>query len=98
MKVIRKYAEKEGCWTDDKSKWDVDYTSTMWNKIGEKYINAKFSGKKRRNAELSWKTVYNKMVKAKETFSNLLTCKKVQSLNIMLGVRYLACGNTKKKY
>jgi len=66
MKVIRKYAEKEGCWTDDKSKWDVDYTSTMWNKIGEKYINAKFAGRKRRNAELSWKTVYNKMVKAKE--------------------------------
>ena len=42
----------------------------MWEKVGTKYIGARFGGKNR-NAELSWKTLYNKMMKAK-AFASLL--------------------------
>ena len=41
--------------------WDVQFTFNLWNKIGEKYITALYCGKKR-NADISWKTVLNKMV------------------------------------
>ena len=61
MKVVKKYAIKEGCWSNDKSKWDVQFIFNLWNKIGEKYITTLYSGKKR-NSEISWKTVLNKMV------------------------------------
>ena len=61
MKVVKKYAIKEGCCSDDKSKWDVQFTFNLCNKIREKYITALYGGKKR-NAEISWKTVLNKMV------------------------------------
>ena len=40
-------------------------------KIGAKYIGAKFGGKNR-NAELLWKTMYNKMMKAKAFSSSNL--------------------------
>ena len=42
----------------------------MWEKVGTKYIGAKFGGKNR-NAELSWKTLFNKMMKAK-AFTNTI--------------------------
>ena len=46
MKVVKKYATQEGFWSDDKSKWDVQFTFSLWNKIGEKYITALYGGKK----------------------------------------------------
>ena len=61
MKLVKKYAIQEGCWSDDKSNWYVQFTFNLWNKIGEKYITALYGGKKR-NEEISWKTVLNKMV------------------------------------
>ena len=61
MKVVKKYAIKEGFWIDDKSKWDVQFTFNLWNKIGEKYITAMYGGKNR-NAKISRKTVLNKTV------------------------------------
>ena len=61
MKVVKKYVIKEVFWSDDESKWDVQFTFNLWNKIGEKYITALYGGKKR-NAEISWKTVLNKTV------------------------------------
>ena len=61
MKVVKKYAIKEGCWSDDKSKWDVQLKFNSWNKIWEKYITSLYGGKKR-NEEISWKSVLNKMV------------------------------------
>ena len=42
----------------------------MWEKVGTKYIGAKFRGKNR-NAELSWKTLFNKMTKSK-VFASVL--------------------------
>ena len=61
MKVVKKYAIKEGFWSDDKSKWDVQFTFNLCNNIGQNYITALYGGKNR-NAEISWKTVLNKMV------------------------------------
>ena len=58
MKVEKKYSIQEGCWSYDKSKWDVQFTFNLWNTIGEKYITALYDGKKR-NAEISWNTVLN---------------------------------------
>ena len=45
MKVAKKYAIREGCWNDDKLKWDVQFTFNLWNKIGEEYIIALCGGK-----------------------------------------------------
>ena len=42
----------------------------LWEKVGVKYIGAQYGGKNR-NAELSWKTLYNKMMKAK-AFADVL--------------------------
>ena len=63
MSLIERYARIERCYEADKSKWTIEYTRILWEKVGTKYIIAKFSGKNR-NAELSWKTLYNKMMKA----------------------------------
>ena len=65
LKVVKKYEIKEGCCTDDKSKWDVQITFNLWNKIVGKYITALY-GRKKRNADISWKTVLNKMVQKNE--------------------------------
>ena len=64
MKVVKKYAIKEGCWSDDKSKWDVQFTFNLWNKIREKYITDLYGGRKR-NSEIPWKKVLNKVVQRK---------------------------------
>ena len=64
MSLIERYARIENCYEADKGKWTSEYTRIMWEKVGTKYIGAKFGGKNR-NAELSWKTLFNKMMKAK---------------------------------
>ena len=64
MSLIERYARIENCYEADKVKWTSEYTKIMWEKVGTKYIGAKFGGKNR-NAELSWKTLFNKMMKAK---------------------------------
>ena len=46
MKAVKKFAIQEGCWSDDKSKWYVQFTFNLWNNIGEKYITAMYGGKK----------------------------------------------------
>ena len=61
IKVVKKYAIQERLWSDDKSKWDVQFTFNLWNKIREKLITALY-GDKKQNAEISWKMVLNKMV------------------------------------
>ena len=48
----------------DKNLWTSEYTKRMWKKIGEKYLISKFGGQNR-NAEMSCKTLYNKIMKAK---------------------------------
>jgi len=64
MTLIERYARIERCYEEDKNKWTTEYARVIWEKIGAKYIGAKFGGTNR-NAELSWKTLYNKMMKAK---------------------------------
>ena len=70
MNLIERYARIERCYEADKSKWTTDYARIMWEKVGTKYIGVKFGGKNR-NAELSWKTLFNKMMKAK-AFSSII--------------------------
>ena len=48
-------------------KWTQEYTTKIWEAVGDKYLRSKFSIN--RNAEMSWKTLYNKMAKAK-AFTN----------------------------
>ena len=71
MTLIERYARIEQCYEEDKNKWTTEYARLIWEKIGAKYIGAKFGGKNR-NAELSWKTLYNKMMKAKAFSSSNL--------------------------
>ena len=54
MKVVNKCDIKEGCCSDDKSKWYVLFTFNLWNKIEENYITALYGGKKL-NADISWR-------------------------------------------
>jgi hypothetical protein len=68
MKKIKVFAMEENCWSDDKTKSTHEYTNRMWELIGEKYINTKYTGS--RNSETSWKTVYNNMVKKKRRRSD----------------------------
>ena len=63
MNQLESYAKTEGIYEDDPSKWNSEYTTKIWEVIGDKYINSRFGGK--RIAEMSWKTLYNKMLKAK---------------------------------
>ena len=44
--------------------WTSEYTKRMCEKTGEKYLIYK-SGGQNKNAEISWKTLYNKMLKVK---------------------------------
>ena len=36
MKWIRKYAIEEGCWKEDKSKFDIEDICILWEKVGKK--------------------------------------------------------------
>ena len=51
----------------------------MPEKIGEKYLIFKFGGQKR-NSYMSWKTLYNKMLKAKVMIQGYIEAK-TQFLN-----------------
>ena len=64
MATLEKYAKKENLYLSDKNLWTSEYTKRMWEKIGEKYLISKFGGKNR-NAEMSWKTLYNIMIISK---------------------------------
>ena len=70
MSLIERYARIERCYIADKGKWTTEYARIMWEKVDTKYIGARFGGKNR-NAELSWKTLYNKMMKAKAFASSV---------------------------
>ena len=62
MNQVEEYAKTEGVYESDPSKWNSEYTTKLWEAIGDKYINSRFQGN--RTIEMSWKTVYNKMLKA----------------------------------
>ena len=64
MTTLEKYENKESCYLRNKGLWISEYTKSMPEKIGEKYLIFKFGGQKR-NAYMSWKTLYNKMLKGK---------------------------------
>jgi hypothetical protein len=62
MNQVESYAKTEGIYEDNPSKWNSEHTTKIWGVIGDKYINSRFQGN--RTAEMSWKTLYNKMLKA----------------------------------
>lgn len=62
MKQVEAYARIEEVYDSDPKKWTSDYATKIWNAVGDKYINSKF--RSNRTVEMSWKTLYNKMVKA----------------------------------
>ena len=62
MNQIEEYAKTEGIYEGDPSKWTSEYTTKLWETIGDKYINSRF--RSNRAVEMSWKTLYNKMLKA----------------------------------
>ena len=78
MSLIEQYARIKNCYEADKGKWASEYTRIMWKKVGTKYIGAKFGGKNR-NAELSWKTLFNKMMKAK-AFTSIIPMNKNEEI------------------
>ena len=80
MSLIEHYARIESCYEVDKIKRASEYTRLMWETVGTKYIGAKFGGKNR-NIELSWKTLFNKMMKSKSFTSVLrdLDTEKIQT-------------------
>ena len=45
MSLIERYASIKNCYEADKGKWASEYTRIMWEKVGTKYIGAKFGGK-----------------------------------------------------
>ena len=47
---------------EDKSNWDIEYVWILWEKVEEKHMISNF-GSKKLNAEISWKIVYNNIVK-----------------------------------
>ena len=61
---LEKYTYKENCYLSNKDLWTSEYTKRMWENIGEKHLISKFGGKNR-NAEMSWKTLYNIMIISK---------------------------------
>ena len=63
MTKIEEYATIEGIYDGNPAKWTSEYCTKLWEMVGEKYINARFRGN--RTVEMSWKTLYNKMQKAK---------------------------------
>ena len=63
MTKIEDYATIEGIYDGNPAKWTSEYCTKLWEMVGEKYINARFRGN--RTVEMSWKTLYNKMQKAK---------------------------------
>ncbi len=38
MKVVKRHAIDENCWTEDKQKWNIEYSQQLWDKVGKKYI------------------------------------------------------------
>ena len=52
---------------DNPGKWTQENTTKIWEAVGDKYLQSNFSIN--RTPEMSWKTLYNKMAKAK-AFNN----------------------------
>ena len=62
MSQIEDYAKTEEVYEINPDKWTTEYTTKIWEAVGDKYINSKFRGN--RAVEMSWKTLFNKMQKA----------------------------------
>ena len=42
MNQIEGYAKTEGVYEGDPSKWDSEYTTKVWEAVGDKYINSRY--------------------------------------------------------
>ena len=63
MTKFEEYATTEGVYDGNPAEWTSEYCTKLWEAVGDKYINSRFRGN--RTVEMSWKTLYNKMQKAK---------------------------------
>ena len=63
MSKVEEFATIEGVYDGNPAKWTSEYCTKLWEAVGDKYINSRFRGN--RTVEMSWKTLYNKMQKAK---------------------------------
>ena len=61
MNQVEAYARIEECYDSDSAKWTFEYTTKIWEVVGDKYINSRFRGNC--TVEISSKTLYNKMLK-----------------------------------
>ena len=68
MSKIEEYATIEGVYDGNPAKWTSEYCTKLWENVGSKYINSIYRGN--RTVEMSWKTLYNKMQKAKVFVNN----------------------------
>ena len=62
MYMIEEYAKQEDVYDSGPSKWTTVYTTKIWEAVGSNYINSRFGGNC--TIEMSWKTLYNIMLKA----------------------------------
>ena len=49
-------------------KWSSEYATKIWEAVGDEYINSRF--RCNRTAEMSWKTLYNKILKENVFYIN----------------------------
>ena len=69
MKVVERLIREKGCFRDrGGKKWNTEYAKVVWETVSP--IILRKYGPKNREAEMSWKTVYNNMSKAKAFGSN----------------------------
>ena len=62
MTQIEAYAKIENIYESNPDKWTTEYTTKIWEIVGDKYIYSKFRGN--RSIEISRKALFNKMQKA----------------------------------
>ena len=68
-KVVKRLSREKGCFRDrDGNNWNTEYAKVVWETVSP--IILRKYGPKNREAEMSWKTVYNNMSKAKAFGSN----------------------------
>ena len=69
MKFVERLSREQGCFRDrDGKNWNTKYAKVIWETVSP--IILRKYGPKNREAEMSWKTAYNNMSKARAFVSN----------------------------
>ena len=92
MRYIECAARREEVWVEKTSDWTYDKVFAMWNKVADKYIFDVYAKDGNRKKALSWKTLYNKMLKQNAFNNNKIkrtTKIKIHSIHQILRVLLL---------